>query len=308
MAIRLALLGSAHVHAPGLRDVAVASGAEWVGVFDREAPLDSMKSWADPAGLVREADAVVIASKTSEHLEFAELAAAHGKPTLLEKPVAKTLEEAKAIASLASKAPIMMAMPCPYTLAWERGLQRYRAGEIGTWLSICATNRGKNPGGWLEQDGAILDHVVHVADLLFKLVQEEPRQVSAATSGSPETSAMLTLDYAGGRFVTLDSSWSRPASYSRWGDVGLNLVGVEGVIELDLFAQNIEVYGEARHSGAYYGSSPDARMFAAFLNLVQRGEEPLTTVKDGLRAQRIVEAALDSMRTGGEPVPVRPIE
>lgn len=111
---------------------------------------------------------------------------------------------------------------------------------------------------------------------------------------------MLTLEYANGFFATLDSSWSRPKSYKTWGDVTMNAVFEQGVIELDLFNQHLDVYRNEsmRHGLAGYGSDLDRLLVADFLRCIREDSEPAVTGEDGLAASRIALAAYESARRG----------
>ena len=58
-------------------------------------------------------DAVVVAAETSMHADLVELAAAAGKPVILQKPIALTLAEADRIVAAVGRANV------PFTLAWQ---------------------------------------------------------------------------------------------------------------------------------------------------------------------------------------------
>lgn len=311
------MLGVAHVHAGSY---ASALGNQLCGVFD-DVPVRAeafASKWhtvscSSAVDAATNCDAVVICSETSRHLELIGLASGLGKPILCEKPIAITRDEGERIRAVVKDNIFMTAFPCRFAPAWDRVLQRVQGGEIGEIVSISATNHGRCAGGWfLEKDkggGAILDHVVHVADLIRSLMDEEPIKASAATGkGMHQTEvediAMITYDLPNGCFVTVDSSWSRPHAYRTWGDVTLNIVGQNGLIEVDLFAQEIDVYQEEpqAHRVAGYGSHLDGLMLREFLNAVQHGRTPKVTLEDGLAANAWAWMALDSMAKGGEPV------
>lgn len=109
---------------------------------------------------------------------------------------------------------------------------------------------------------------------------------------------MLTLNFADGTFATLDSSWSRPTSYHTWGDVTLNIVGTEGLIELDLFGSSVHAYnpGDKTHISHSYVSSLDGMMVREFLDAISEGRAPMVTGQDGLEAVRVAEMAYASLQ------------
>ena len=210
---------------------------------------------------------------------------------------------------------MMTAFPCPFSPAFESAVAKVESGEIGKVLSVCATNHGKCPGGWFVEKeksggGALIDHVVHVSDLLRRLLKEEPSRVHAFTGNNMygeewEDTAMLTIDYPCGVFATIDSSWSRPTSYKTWGDVTMKIVGERGVIEVDLFVQSVDWYSNTSgaHSLVGYGSTVDQTMVDEFLRSVQANDAPKVTMQDGLAATKLAITGYESAESG-QPVSV----
>lgn len=255
-------------------------------------------------------DAVIIASENLGHGDLIEAAIKANKHLICEKPIAGSWDEFNRITDLAAQfsGVAMTAFPCPYSTAFERLQQRLAAGDIGSIVSICATNRGTCPFGWfvapdLSGGGCLIDHVVHVGDLLYRLLGTEPERVVARTGNNMygqewEDTAMLTVDYSGGVFATVDSSWSRPKSFKTWGDVMLTVVGTSGVIEVDLFAQEIDVYGagDKTHQIAGFGSNLDLALMRDFATAITEGKSARASLADGLRASKIALMAYDSLK------------
>jgi predicted dehydrogenase len=151
---------------------------------------------------------------------------------------------------------------------------------------------------------------VHVADLLRRLIGHDPVRVFAQISNKIygqdwDDTAMLTLEYPGGIFATLDSSWSRPKSYKTWGDVTMRVVGDEGLLDMDMFNQHVETYSNQRTPAANlhsYGSNLDLAMAQEYLSAIRDKDlKPLTSGEDGLRASAV---ALTAYRSVEEGVPV----
>lgn len=156
----------------------------------------------------------------------------------------------------------------------------------------------------------MIDHVVHVTDLLRDLLGEDPASVYAQIGNNMygkhwEDTAMLSLDFPSGVFATIDSSWSRPSSFKTWGNVNMNIVGESGVIEMAMFNQNLDVYSNAEnfHSQAGFGTDADAAMIEEFLNAIIEDRSPTVTGWDGLQAARVALAGYESVMQG-QPVPV----
>jgi predicted dehydrogenase len=312
MPLKVGLLGIAHVHAPSYVH-ACRQLADFQGHWDKGGrDFDGSERWDERDALISACDALIIAGENLDHAELIEACAKAGKPVLCEKPLAASAEQADRIqkAINASGTLLMTAFPCPFAPAFESAMAKIEGGDIGQVLSVCATNHGKNPGGWFNEPeksggGAIIDHVVHVADLLRRILGEDPESVQAYTgsnmyNGGFEDTAMLTISFPSGVFATLDASWSRPTSYKTWGDVTLKIVGEKGIIELDLFLQAADWFDN--QSGGHrllgFASDLDSAMVAEFLAAVKEGRQPKTTMEDGLAASRVALAAYESAKIG----------
>lgn len=326
MPVRFGFLSTAHMHCWGYANgMKHNPRAELVGVWDPDrargekfAESFGIRVFDTPDEVCEAVDAVAITAENKRHAEYGAIAARHGKHMICEKPLVTSKEEWELLSGAASRAgvKIMTAFPCRYSPAFLRLVQRVKAGDIGKINAICATNRGSCPFGWFTETeksggGSLIDHVVHVADLLWVLLDEAPVKVQAQVGNnmygqSWEDTAMLTLEYADGKFVTLDSSWSRPKSYKTWGDVTMNVVGEQGVIELDMFNQAVDVFTntDMRHGLAGYGSDLDAGLVDDFLNCIENDTPPAISGEDGWRAVQVALAGYESVRRGGEAVAV----
>jgi predicted dehydrogenase len=323
--LRIGLVTCAHLHV--LSYIQVLKGradAAVVGIWDHDEARG--KAFAEQQGiryfptyeeLLEASVAVCIVSENKLHAQHGIQAAKAGKHILCEKPLVTEIEEGEAFIAAAKEAGVrlMTAFPCRFSPTYQALKARVTGGEIGEMRAICATNRGTCPGGWFTEPqrsggGAMIDHVVHVADLLLDLLGHEPERVQAQTGNNVygqdwEDTAMLTLEYPGGIFATLDSSWSRPSSYRTWGDVTMNVVGDGGVIELDMFGQEIQYYhpGQKTHTVAAFGTNLDALMIEEFLASIREERTPLVTGEAGLAAAKVALAGYASLGKL-EPAPV----
>lgn len=314
--MKIGFLSVAHMHAYGYASaVRSRDDLTLIGVWDdddhranRFAECFEAKRFDDPQSLLQESEAVIVCSANKRHAEMIDWAARAAKHVLCEKPLVTTLDEAERVRRAVDSSGIvlMTSFPCRYSPAFQRLVFRVEKGEIGEIKAICATNHGMCPFDWfVETDqsggGAMIDHTVHVADLLRVLLKSEPIEVYAQTGNGMfgkdwEDTAMLHVLFANGVFATIDSSWSRPANYKTWGDVTMNVVGDKGVIELDMFAQQFDVYRD-RHRVAGFGSSLDELLISRFVEGVGTGKAPIS-VEDGIAASKVVIAAYRSAEVG----------
>ena len=267
--------------------------------------------------LASDVQGVVITAENVRHRELVEMAAAAGKHILCEKPLATTPDDARKMVAACDSAGVqlMTAFPCRFSPAMQRIKKARDNGELGEVLAVRGTNRGSCPYGWftdksLSGGGALIDHTVHVTDLLRWLLGREVTEVYAETSNGMnhqnyEDVVFLTMEFEDGIFATLDSSWSRCKSYPTWGDVTLAVVGDKGVMNLDMFAQNLIHYSDRSGKTAWkhWGKNIDMEMMKAFVHTVKTGEKPPISGIDGLRAVEVVQAAYRSVEAG-EPIKV----
>ena len=313
MPIRVGILSCAHMHTYGfVATIRHRSDTEVVGIWDPEAERgqafaekNQTKYFADRAELLAQVDAVLIGSPNKLHADDIAAAAAANVHILCEKPIATTPEEAAQIRGAISGRDrvFMTAFPCRYSPSYDK--LKASIDKIAPVKALMTTNRGSCPWGWftepeLSGGGAMIDHTVHVADLMMDLLGEVPSQVHAQVGKGMyqkdwEDIAMLTLDFPSGIFATLDSSWSRPDGYKTWGDVTMTVVGENGVIEMDMFGQEIHRYSKAGHTVAGYGSNMDALMTEEFLNAIKENRTAKTSMEDGLKAAEIAMAAYASL-------------
>jgi predicted dehydrogenase len=263
-------------------------------------------------------DAVIICSENSVHRSLIEQAAAHGAHVLSEKPLATSVSDAEAAVEACERAGVnlMIAHPVRYSTAFAELKDSYDSGVVGSVTSVFGTNNGRLPMNvrkWfvdpeLAGGGSIADHTVHVADLLDCLLDGTPatsvyavsNQILHGNEVEVETAGLVSIEYANGLIATIDCSWSRPDSYPTWGGLTLQLIGSNGIADMDAFNGRIDGQSEKHGNGFWfpYGIDPDQAMINGFLDAVAEGVAPAPDGRSGLRTVRIVQAAYESARTG----------
>jgi predicted dehydrogenase len=332
MSVRVGMMSFAHVHAPAyavvLEDL---EQADFVGLTDADANRGreaaerfGVRYFDDADPLFEAVDAVVVCSENKNHARDAIPAMQAGVHVLCEKPISTTVDDARAImaASEASGSQFRTAFPVRYLPSIVRAREIVREGSLGRILAINATNHGQIPGGWfLDPDlaggGAVMDHTVHLADVLRWMLDAEVESVYAEVDsffGATETddAAILTLELQGGPFAegifaTIDPSWSRGEGYPTWGDVTMRIAGTAGVLDVDPFARPLRTFGHksGAPSWSYTGEDMNALMLADFLRGVARGEPSGASGLDGLRTLEVVLAAYSSAESH-KPVRIAP--
>ncbi len=327
MTLSLGLLSTAHSHANSY--VSVAEGipdAEFVAVAD--ADDERGRRFADRHGLTFEAaeavldraDAAVVCAANADHVEWVERAAGAGVDVLCEKPLATTGDRADDAVEACAAAGVSLgvAMPVRFTEPVRRAKRAVDTGEVGEPKAFVGTNLlQQKASGWftdpdLSGGGAVMDHSVHVVDLIRWLSGQEVAEVYAEPgiqfSDTPvEDVDVLSMSLEDGTPATHDGSWRQPEEWDYWGDVTLRVVGTEGVVEVDCFDQTLR---HTRDTGddpgidsVYWGSNMDEGLIREFVASVREGRDPAVTGREAAREVRVVDAAYRSLETG-RPEPV----
>ncbi len=327
MSLEIGVLSAAHAHVDAYAGIlASRENVSLAGIADddrergRAAADRHGTAYVDDADrLLGDVDATVICSANTDHREWFERAAAANVDVLCEKPLAPTIEDASAMVEVWEETGIVagVAMPLRFCEPVRRARSILEAGVIGPIRAISGTNRGKMPGGWFADPeraggGAVMDHTVHVVDLVFDLLDAEIAEVYAEIGTclhdiSLEDVNVLSMELADGTPFFLDGSWSKPDSWHTWGDATLELTGAEGTVAVDYTDQSL-VHTVASGSDAgvhtsFYGTDANAGLLDDFLDSVRAGRDPEITPADGLAAVAVVEAAYESAERGA-PVPV----
>jgi predicted dehydrogenase len=326
MPTRLSIMSFAHLHADFY---AAAIGdlpdVELVGVWDDNAERGEEAAanygtefFATPEELfdpANEIQGTIVTSENINHKRDVLAAAEAGVDILCEKPISTNVEDAEIMIDECEQAGVqlMISFPCRYTPAFMELLEVVRNGDLGEIVCIKGTNRGQNPGGWftdpsLSGGGSVIDHTVHVVDVMRALLEEEVVQVYAETDTvfKPELpcedAGILTMNFEGGCVATLDASWSRPDNYPVWGDVTMEIIGTEGNASADLFVERVDAWREEAGTFLWeaYGHDANASLIADFARCVETGAPVPITGHDGMKA---MEVALGAYRAAdaGEP-------
>lgn len=262
-------------------------------------------------------DGVIICTENNRHRPLVEMAAAHRIHVLCEKPISTTLEDAQAIVDACDKAGVLLmtAFPMRFSAPLLEIKTRLEYGDFGDIYCFNATNQGELPTkyrAWfvdpeLAGGGAIMDHTVHLVDLMRWFTGSEVETIYArsnrifhADEVEVETGALEMLTFENGVFATIDASWSRPLYWPTWGGLTFEMVTQRGAVIVDAFRQNLNVYRDdwQRSNWAYWGSDMNQAMVGDFAAAIRENRPPRVTGMDGLRALEATLAAYESVRTG----------
>jgi predicted dehydrogenase len=256
----------------------------------------------------------IVCSTTSNHRELVELSAIAGVHVLCEKPIATDLADAEAMRDVCTKHGVhfMTAFPMRFASSAVALRAIVQKGDLGKILGINGVNHSEIPTAhreWfgdraLAGGGAVMDHTVHLVDLFRWILNVEIAEVYAEIhSGlcvSPmnvETAGLLLLTFPSGMHASIDCSWSRPASYPRWGHLKMEVIGEKGTVAMDSFAEYVTLYsrGASRNpSWVGFGPDPNQAMIEAFIKVIRGNRKPPVTWEDGYEALKVALAAYQS--------------
>lgn len=329
---RIAVLSAAHGHAAGYCQHLKRAGAEVVladpegasgpcGPRGRELADELGVAYVDDyaAALADRCDGAVVCSENTRHRPLVELAVTQAIAVLCEKPLATTVEDALAMCGAAERsgAILSVAHPVRYAPSYRRLADLVADRSLGDLLSVVGINNGMLPRdrAWfvdpqLSGGGAIVDHLVHCADLVDGLIGAVPAEVRAVAnrtlaqdpSTEVETGGLVTVRYPSGAVATFDCSWSQPGGSPTWGGLTLDVIGTRGRTRIDPFSQHVAGYAGGKPQWLVFGADLDALMIRDFLRCVESGESLAVTAASALRVVRLLEAALQSAAFGGEVV------
>ncbi len=331
--MKIGIMSFAHLHAEAyIQNLRAIPGVEMIGLADEDndrgkhfAQIFDATLYPSYAALLAEKpDGVIVCSENTRHRPLVEMAARAGVHVLCEKPLATTLEDAQAIidACRAAGVRLMTAFPMRFSAPLQQIKTRLDAGGLGPVYCLNTTNQGQMPihhRRWfvdkeLAGGGAMMDHIVHLADIFnwffgdhVASVYAQSNRILHADTVDVETGGLVMLQYGDGLFATIDTSWSKPRNYPTWGGLTMELISERGLTVIDAFSQNLNVYQQepAGHHWAYWGSDANQAMIEEFIAAIREGRQPRVTGEDGYFALAVALAAYESAASGQATRPAR---
>ena len=277
-------------------------------------------------------DAVVLATPNQAHVAGGLECIAAGVPVLVEKPLADTVAGAQRLVAAADAAGVALLTGHHrnHGSVMTAARRVVADGVLGRLVAVACTTLFAKPadyfeagGGWRRRPGGgpVMLNLVHDVNALQSLAGEVVR-VQATTSdaarGFPvEDTAAAVLTFAGGALGTLvvsdaaasGRSWEQTSgedpSYPRHpGEDCYHLAGTAG--SLSIPTMRLTTFdGEPSWRSPFVASTvevepadPLTNQIAHFAEVVRGATAPLCSGRDGLRSLRVVDAVLESARTG----------
>ena len=309
------MIAGVHAHAyrdsPGVRLVAVADPVP--GKADRLADQHGAKVVPDLDALLDLGiDVVDICTPPHHHAEPTLAALAAGRHVICEKPLTRTLDEARAMVAAAESAPGLLMVghvsrfEPDHRRAWELAV----SGEIGEVRQLTHTTTTSLPGwseaGWLADPalsgGPLLDQAVHSFDYARWVIGSPAVRVHcmAADSGAgPTTYTLTTVRYANGAIAHIECSWAHPAS--RGFKLAAEIVGTQGRLTWSYDHLMGGVLHPLEGDPEWWDALGDRGFTAelrAFFDAIRAGGPSPVPAEEAMESLRTALAALESARSG----------
>lgn len=324
-------------HIPALRDnphvgIVAVNRPDAAGMEKVVASFPGVKPYFDAAEMLAKETlhGVVVASPHILHAEHAQLALSRGLPTLIEKPMATSAADARALLATANANNTQIILPYGWNFRpiVETAHQLVKDGWVGEvrhvvaqMASALADLFGGKPmvetkdhlfrppvSTWADpkkSGGYGWGQLTHGLGALFRIVDLDPAKVFAKTGLSPagvDFYDAAVVEFANGATMALSGSATVPKS--RGYQIDIRIFGTEGMMLFDIERARVEVI---RHDGKTHVADlgPDAGAYeqvAPITLLVDlaRGEKvpnPADGVV-GMRSSVLLDAMYRSAKSG----------
>jgi len=289
-------------HARVFSDMA---GVQLVGVADPDvkqrefvARTLNCAAFADMHGLLRsDVDAITIAAPTHLHHDLGLECISRGVHVMVEKPIAPTVEEGRAIVAAARRAGVtlMIGHVERFNPAVESIKRAIKDQDI---LSIAITRVGPFPPR-MSNVGVVIDLAVHDIDLIrwftdSEIVEIQPQLSSAVAER--EDIALLQFRTASGVLAHINTNWLTPFKART-----IHVATRDKYLIADLLTMQVtECFGfqadgsySMRHLSVGYAEPLRAELLA-FIDAIRSGRIPAVTGEEGVASLEIAIRCLNA--------------
>ncbi len=280
--------------------------AEYAAAFNGKASFGSYEAAAADSDV----EAMYLCTPHHLHGEHVALAAAAGKHILVEKPIARTMEEARLIVQTANQAGVtlMVAENYRFMAVVRLAKQLIDGGTLGVLRLIQLQEEADlRPSQWrasreLNGGGVLIDGGIHKIDILLYLAGR-PRDVYATAlpqvldDSEGEDGVVIVTHSKSGAVGLINHSWAKVHGREpKWVSVSgtkarisFDLAGTHVTIDDGLEERTLEAPGDRR------GIIP---MVQEFRDSIRQGRDPEITGSVGMEDLEITLKAYESMGSG----------
>jgi predicted dehydrogenase len=312
--------------------MAIADPAPGAAAISNESGVPLFSSLTDLIAHERP-DGVILATPNSLHLENGLACIAAGIPTLIEKPLADSIESGQRLCEAAERANVKLLTGHhrQHNPIMEKAMAVIRSGQLGRLVAVvgtemfCKPDRYFDDGPWRREPGGgpILINMVHeIGDLRTLCGEITAVQAFASNSvrGFPvEDTAAISLRFANGVLGTVmlsdtaavPRSWEQTtqedASFAAYpGEDCYVVAGTHGSLAIP--TMRLMTYAgtvERSWSNPFQvetvkvqRADPLERQLENFCAVIRGKADPVVTARDGLQNLRVIDAIKRALRSG----------
>src|SRR5271169_3708354 len=313
--LRVGVVGVGVMGANHARVLSELPGVKLVGVADPDRKRRDVVTgklgcagFDDVAELIAHGvDAVSVAAPTHLHRDIADECIARGLHVLVEKPIAPTVEEGRAIVAAAHRAGVTLMVG--HVERFNPAVQSLkRAIKDQDILSIAITRVGPFPPR-MSNVGVVIDLAVHDIDLIRWFTDSEIVEIQPQTSSAVaerEDIALLQFRTASGVLAHINTNWLTPFKART-----IHIATRDKYVIGDLLTLQVtECFGfqpdgsySMRHLSVGY-AEPLRSELAAFVNAIRSGQPPAVTGEEAGASLEIAIRCLEG-RSAQSAAPAR---
>ncbi len=329
--LRVAVVGAGYWGPNLVRNLFEAPGADAVAVCDlSDERLDAIRKRYPSVRTTRRyreliadaaVDAIFVATPVSTHHAIASEALSAGKHVLVEKPLARSVEEAEALVALAAERKRTLAVG--HTFVYNPAVQKVReileSRQLGDVYYV--DSQRVNLGLHQFDINVLWDLGPHDVSIVLYWLGEEPEWVSCTGAGyvqpKIEDVVFLSMGFPSGALAHAHLSWLAPGKRRAMTVIGSQRMVVYDDVEVaekvKVFDHGVERMDPHELRRSYRAGDIHAPHIAPteplqlevrdFVEAVRTGRRPRSDGVAGLRVVRVLEAGMHSLRQGGARVP-----
>ena len=272
-----------------------------------------------------ELDAVAVVTPVATHFQIAKAALMAGKHVLVEKPLTATEREAEELNDLAERnqRTLMVDHTFVYTGAVRKMKEIVGNGELGELLYFDSVRI--NLGLFQKDINVLWDLAPHDLSIMDYLIDRQPEGLSAIGSchieRGIENIAYLIMHFPGDFIAHFHFNWLAPVKIRRTMIAGSSKMilydDIEPTEKVRIYDKGVTTNRVGADREADYQTLVSYRtgdvwapkldstealrhVVAEFLASICEGRRPLTDGQAGLRVVRLLEAAQQSIKNGGQ--------
>lgn len=263
-------------------------------------------------------DAYVVALPDKLHHDVSVEILRAGKPVLLEKPMAHSLEAARHIAAAAEEgsARLLVGQILRYDPRYAAAAAAVAAGRIGEVLHLTAGRiSDRSVGIRMNGNSSVLFYLgVHDVDAIqwitgqriTRVYSRAVRKLMPSLGVDSEDAILSVVDLENGAVGVLDNGWTRRADTPIQIDGRFEVFGTDGVLEIDVRDHGVKIYSDklelpdALHwpevNGRIFGDLPAE--LAHFADAILNNTPFVISVDEAMRDVAVNDAILRSVASG----------